>query len=509
MSAKSTAVDHVTKTSSDYEDGHAAQGEFSSVISDEDRFGFSEKQKKSIIRRIDLRVVGLLGAMYATSSVDNATIGLVLIAGMGADMKLNSTQYSTITSMFYVTFLLFQLPAAVILRKVGPKKFLCTITILWGLTTLACGFVRNWYDLVALRLVLGVWEAGMFPAVTYFLSLWYPRYSMQKRYALWLMLGIIPAAFSGIVCYGISHLAGKGVGPKAWSQSQTGDGIAGWRYIYWIFGACTLCVGIFSFFFIVDFPEKLALGTSKTKRPFLSQEEAAWAVSRVEADRHDVMPPEFRVWEYLGHLKDAKLWAMALCYGCNTVALHGVGFALPYILSEGMGYGVGEAMALSTPPTLLGSITMVFAAYFADRFRRRTPFILVGACMVIVGLSLIGFVEIVGLRYFGVFLSLCGGLSNTPAILAWQANNIRGQWKRGLSTALLSIFASLAGLVGSFVFRAQDKPHYYPGIITCIGAQTIMIIIVLSLNVVFKRANKKAAATGIPIEGLEGFRYTS
>lgn len=95
-----------------------------------------------------------------------------------------------------------------------------------------------------------------------------------------------------------------------------------------------------------------------------------------------------------------------------------------------------------------------------------------------------------------------------PALLTWQANNIRGQWKRALVSAFSVAMGAAGGLGGSFVFRIQDTPHYYPAFATCLAATSGTIVIVLLLLLKFTRANKRAAAGGKIIEGLEGFRYT-
>jgi peptidoglycan/LPS O-acetylase OafA/YrhL len=92
--------------------------------------------------------------------------------------------------------------------------------------------------------------------------------------------------------------------------------------------------------------------------------------------------------------------------------------------------------------------------------------------------------------------------------LTWQANNIRGQWKRALCSATLVGAGGIGGIVGGTVFRTQDAPNYVPGIVACMISAAMIIIISLLLNLKFWRANKRVANGGKIIEGLEGFRYT-
>lgn len=146
----------------------------SSPSNSESSFPFTPQDQKRIIRQIDLRVVLLLGAMYAVSLIDRSQIGLAMISGMGTDLQLTvGARYNIINAVFFGPYVLFQLPSTVLLRKIGPKRFLSGATLAWGLATLACGFVREWRDLVALRVVLGACEAGFYPGGFLFLFSFY------------------------------------------------------------------------------------------------------------------------------------------------------------------------------------------------------------------------------------------------------------------------------------------------------------------------------------------------
>lgn len=90
----------------------------------------------------------------------------------------------------------------------------------------------------------------------------------------------------------------------------------------------------------------------------------------------------------------------------------------------------------------------------------------------------------------------------------WPRNNVRGQWKRALTSATLVGGGSIGGIIGTTVFRAQDAPNYRPGILACLIANVLIVIVVAGLSVKFHRANKRVERGGKPIEGLVGFKYT-
>lgn len=125
---------------------------------------FTEKEQKAIIWRIDRRLVLTLGFMYCASLMDRTNLGIAVVAGMGYDLTLSvGARYSLITLVFFFTYVFLQPPATVILRKVGPKWFLPTTCLAWGILTVGFGFVHQWWEMIPLRLVLGVLEAGFFP----------------------------------------------------------------------------------------------------------------------------------------------------------------------------------------------------------------------------------------------------------------------------------------------------------------------------------------------------------
>lgn len=157
---------------------------------------------------------------------------------------------------------------------------------------------------------------------------------------------------------------------------------------------------------------------------------------------------------------------------------------------------------------VFAAIWMYGCAYFGDKYHVRGPFIILNAVLGLIGLPLLGFATSPAVRYFGVFLATTSCNANVPTILSYQANNLRGQWKRALASATLVGAGGIGGIIGSTVFRSQDKPGYLPGIYATTIACALVVVITCAMEFKFWRANKRAAAGGKIIEGLEGFRYT-
>lgn len=274
-------------------------------------------------------------------------------------------------------------------------------------------------------------------------------------------------------------------------------------------GLLTVIAATVGAFTICDFPEKASLRKKwSLTLPFLNQKEAEFVVARIEQDRHDAIAMPFSASMYAKCAADLKVWGFAALFGLTTTVTYAIAYFLPIILEDGMGFSEGAAECLVAPPYVVAAIWMFACAVIGDKYHLRGPIIIGNGCIGLIGLPLLGFATNTGARYFGVFLATTACNGNVPAVLTFQANNIRGQWKRALCSATLVGAGGLGGIVGSTVFRDQDKPGYVPGIIATMIACGLVILITIALEFKFWRANKRAAAGGKVIEGLEGFRYT-
>lgn len=268
-------------------------------------------------------------------------------------------------------------------------------------------------------------------------------------------------------------------------------------------GVLTVLLAVVGYFALIDFPDR-----AKGHSHFLTDAEVDFIVARIEHDRADAAPTTFNFREYVSNAADLKVWGFAALFGLCTTTSYAIAFFLPVILSIGLGYNDAMAQCLVAPPYVAAGIFMYCQAWFADKYRVRWIGIVANGLICIVGLCLLGYLKNGPVRYFGVFVATIGANSNVPAILTYQGNNIRGQWKRALCSATLVGMGGIGGIIGSTVFRQQDAPGYKWGILSCILANALIVIITLALTLKFKRANKRVDEGGKMIEGQPGFKYT-
>ncbi|KAI1264397.1 major facilitator superfamily domain-containing protein [Xylariaceae sp. FL1019] len=457
---------------------------------------YDAKEARRIVSRIDRRLVATVGAMYCVSLMDRTNLAAAVIAGMVTELKLIGNRYSIITLLFFVTYVLFQPPSTVLCRKIGPRIHLSFITASWGVVMIGFGFVKNWETLAGLRLLLGVFEAGFFPSAVYLLSTWYTRYEVGKRYSFFYIIGCVASAFSGILAFGLMQLGGR-------------QNISGWRWIFIVEGALTAALGIAGYWLLVDFPD-----SQRQSWNFLDEKDRQWVVRRVNADRGDVVTAKFNLGKFLGAGLDIKLWAYAMIFFGSTTISYSLAYFLPIILHETLGFSVAQSQCLVAPPYVFAGIIMYITGWAGDRYHVRGPIIIFNMVLCLIGLPILGWHSDYKIRYLGAFLITAGANSNVPATLAFQANNIRGQWKRAFASATLVGFGGIGGIAGSLVFRSEDKSTgYRPGLYACIAVSLLNIILVCLCDLSFLHSNKKADRGEKELEVSDeaaqpGFRYT-
>jgi MFS family permease len=142
------------------------------------------------------------------------------IAGMDADLQLSiGSRYSILTMIFFIPYIIFQFPATIIIRRLGPALWLPSLVICWGAVTIGMGFARTWTQALGCRVILGVLEAGYYPGCVYLLSCWYVRFEVQKRFSGFYLLALLASGFSNVLAWGLSEMKGLG-------------GLNGWQWIF-------------------------------------------------------------------------------------------------------------------------------------------------------------------------------------------------------------------------------------------------------------------------------------
>ncbi|EAU83959.1 hypothetical protein CC1G_09841 [Coprinopsis cinerea okayama7 len=442
---------------------------------------------KKTIRMVDWRMLPLLGLLYAVALIDRTNLGIARTAGMQEDLRLDiGERYSIASMIYFVPYILFQIPANLILRKLGARLFLTICVVGWGAAQTGMGFVPNWGLLCVCRVLLGIFESGFFPALVFIITTWYKRHEVQKRLAVFYLSSIVLGGFSSILAYGITFMKGLG-------------GINGWAWIFIMEGLFTILLGILAWLFVPDFPDKST---------FLTEDQRKMILDRIEADRADSMPDPMTWPKFWRALFDPFTWSFGMMFLASTMPAYAVGFFATIII-HGMGYSTAMALVLTAFPFVAAAISCFVFAYIADRTRMRAPWLAAQNLICMTGLLCTGYASQPGVRYFGLFLTNMGASGCVPGVLAYHSNNITSHSKRAVSTAVIIAMGGVGGIFATMIYRQVDYPRYIPGIWATMACQFTMLLLLGINSFVFHRRNMAYREGKCePLEGTPGFYYT-
>ncbi|EAU83784.1 hypothetical protein CC1G_07519 [Coprinopsis cinerea okayama7 len=437
---------------------------------------------------IDFRILPILALIYSFALIDRINLGAAYAAGMDKTLELTvGARYSIVTCLYFVPYILLQLPGNLVLRKLGVRNWLTFLVVAWGTVQLGMGFVKNWEELLVTRILLGVFEAPFFPSLLWIISAWYKRHEVQKRMAAFYLLSVTAGGLSPLLAYGLSLLEGK-------------RNLEGWRWIFIIEGAITLFLGIICFLFIPNFPDE---------NRFLTKEQTDFVIKRINDDRGDALPDEITFQKVLKHLSDWTLWAYGFIFMCCTMPNYVQSYFVPIILA-GMGYDKKGTLLRTAPPYAPAIPVTILTAWLADKYKHRSGFIVIAVVVCLLGNGLTAWHPDNKVRYLGVFLTNAGNSASIPTVLAYASNNVVSHSKRSVQTALSVALGSMGGILAATCFRSQDRPKYIPGLIATILSQVVVIILLAILSIRHTYWNKRAKEGKLsePLEGQPGFLYT-
>ena len=449
------------------------------------------EQARMLRLKVDYRLCTIAGLLCSLNLLDSGIISSASVTSMLKDLGLDQgNRYSVSILIFTVASVCFQLPATLAVRIVGPRIFFTVTTFAFGLITLCTAFIHTWKEMIMMRVLLGIFMSGIYPGLALLISSWYRREELQLRFAFLQCGEVIVLATGGIVNFGLNNLDGRG-------------GVKGWQWMFIVQGLVACLIGIATYWWIVDFPEK-----AQESFCFLDEAETKVAVARIQQDRGDVVPTPFSWPEVLKHFLDIKVYGFAATFFLLNLVSTALSYFLPIILQSGMGFSTNKAILLSAPPYYYAVIPVLLSSWIGDKYRLRGPVISFNSLCLIAGFGMLGFADQVTVRYIGTYLATGAYVSNWAALNSYQASNITGQWKRAVTAAAITACNGLGGVAGSFIVRQTEAPRYPTAIYVSIGSHILIIGIVLAFSAYFYNANSKQMKGKKTIERTEGFRYT-
>ncbi|RVX67115.1 hypothetical protein B0A52_08358 [Exophiala mesophila] len=438
--------------------------------------------EKKLLRKLDIRIMPLIMGLYLFSFLDRVNIGNARVYGMEQSLGLTGSQFQLSVSIFFVTYVLFEIPSNMIIKKITPSKWLAFITFSWGIISTLTGMTQNLGGLIACRILMGIFEAGLFPGLSLYLTTFYTRQELGLRYSWLFTCNGLAGALGGLIAYAIGHMEDVG-------------GLEAWRWIFILEGLPTIILGAITWFALADFPQT-AHYLSQEERDLLMARrgrQAGFSASWDEMHKSDVMKG----------VKDWKVYVMAFGQFCGASMLYGYSTFLPTIILDLGTWNRVVTNAMTIPCYALGVITYIIIGWISDRLQLRGCFPAACGIISVIGYGVLLAPVSAAAHYAGCLLVGMGLYVFVGMPLAWLPMNCPKYGKRAFASAFQLTISNLSGVIVPFLYTSNFGPRYIQGngaVLGWVGTGTI-IYGSMFMYYVRKNAGRVAGKEDHKIEG--------
>ncbi|RDW86982.1 putative MFS transporter [Aspergillus mulundensis] len=460
--------------------GQAATDQYGHAL-----FEFDKKAESRLRWKMDFYLLPTVALLYLFCFIDRANIGNARLAGFDTDLNLTGNDYNVVLSVFYVSYIVFEIPCNLCCKWMGPGWFIPLSTVLFGAISIATAFVNTKAQACGVRFVLGIFEAGMLPGIAYYLSRWYRRSELAFRLALYVVMAPLAGAFGGLLASAILTLDGFG-------------SLTTWRQIFGIEGIITCVLGLIAFGTMTDRPE--------TAR-WLSPAEKDLAIARLKSER-------VATTEVLDKIDSKKLFrgifspvtlATSFIFLLNNITVQGLAFFAPTIVRTIYPNDSVVSQQLHTvPPYVVGAFFTLFFPFLSWRLDKRMPFFIAGPPMMMTGYIMFLASDDGMTRYGATFLIASGAFAFGALCNAHVSNNVVSDTARSAAIGTNVMFGNIGGLISTWSFLQFDAPDYHIGNGLNLATSSMCLILSGLLWAWMRWDNKKREETDVDqvLEGL-------
>ncbi|KAJ5217938.1 uncharacterized protein N7498_000037 [Penicillium cinerascens] len=431
-----------------------------------------KEAEKKLLRKLDLHLVPIVMLLYMMSFLDRVNIGNARLYKMTENLNLVGNEYQMSVSIFYVTFLVFEVPSNLVLKKFTPSRYIAVLTFFWGIICTLTGICQTYAQLLACRLLLGIFDAGLFPGLAIYLTMFYTKKELGLRIGYLFVSAAIAGACGGLLAYGIGHMSGI-------------RGMEGWRWIFILEGILTVLLGAAVPFLLPNQPEDISF-LSKDERELLALRkslEVGQTSSAQELHWSDVKKA-FTTW---------YCWVFYFAqFGCGTM-LYGYSNFLPTIIDGLGGWSIPLAQALTIPCYTVGAISYLIVAYLSDRWQQRGLFVAGFGIVSIIGYALLISDVPFGVHYFACFVVATGLYVVVGLPLAWLPANAPRYGMRTAATGMQLTIGTSSGIMSSFIYPTNEGPRYIKGHTITMAMVAYSTVVFICLSLWFRYANRRRA----------------
>ncbi|GKT95717.1 allantoate permease protein [Colletotrichum tofieldiae] len=423
-----------------------------------------EAQSRSILKKLDRRILPFLCITYALQFIDKTSLGYSSVYGIIPDNKLVGQQYSWASSIFYFGYLVAEYPGVAVLQRFPVAKFLGANIILWGMILMTTAACSSFAGLASVRFLLGATEATISPGFVAVTGMWWTRQEQAGRSALWVSFLGVGSFIGTLLAYGIGHITGS---------------MSPWKYIFLILGAMTV-VWVSSSPF------------SPARVKWLTEQEKVVAIQRVAENKTGTgRSKTFVMAQVVEAAKDPAVIILGLISFVNAIASGGLAFGS--LIIQGLGFNPLQTTLMNLPLSTVQVITQLGAGFLTSKISSSRLHIgTVAMIPPIIGTLLINQLHLDNKwgRLVGVWL-----LGSYPVgfmvILGLLSTNIAGSTKRSVASGWVFVCYCVGQIAGPQFFKSTEAPAYHNGIVAMLCGFILNLVLNQILRFIYVLENRK------------------
>jgi ACS family tartrate transporter-like MFS transporter len=400
----------------------------------------------AVLRRAAWRLVPLILAMYVAAFLNRVNVGFAALT-MNQDLGFTPEVFGWGTGIFFLGYLLFEVPSNLIMERVGARLWLSRIMITWAIVSMAFAFVQGPVTFFLLRFLLGVAEAGFYPGVLLYFTYWFPAATRARILA--------------IFCMGIPVSNILGAPLSGWLLGVEGYGLKGWQWMYILEGIPTLGLGFLALWGLPDNPRKAR---------FLSAREKEVVMARLSGE---VRPQVHGLGEMV---KDWRVWALIIPDFAIVFGIYALGFWMPQMV-RAMGYDIKQTSLIVMIPYIASVAILWVIGVSSDRTGKRALHFVISSLVAVAGFAIAAIGGNDALVILGFCLASGGVYSGLATFWSVPPLFLGGTAAAG-AFALINSIGNLSGFVGSGLmgWLLQTTGSYRAGLWMCVGVPLVAAI---------------------------------
>jgi len=385
-----------------------------------------------VMRKVTRRLIPFLGLLYFVNYLDRVNIAFAGPNGMNDDLAMSATTFGFAAGIFFLGYLIFEVPSNIALNRFGGRRWLARIMITWGVISTAIAFTPNAGTLIVLRFLLGVAEAGFFPGIILYLTFWFPK--RQRIRAVALFMAAIP----------ISSAVGSTLSSMIIDWGHGAMGLEGWRFMFLVEGLPAVVLAFVTWFYLTDRPADAT---------WLAEDEKRWLTETLDEERRGIAAVGH--WPLRRALTHPRVLALAFVYFGLTYGLYAVSFYLPTIVAGfettfGTELSIVERGLITSVPFVAATLAMIPWGRYVDRVGFRAWHFAAPAVLAGVTIPAALYMENVWLVMLAVSLCTIGIFAALPTFWSLPSTFLTGAAAAG-GIALINSIGSFSGFGGPYV----------------------------------------------------------